>query len=112
MDPALYSELTESLYLDIEDMLDTLIDADEVQLDYESGSGVITIDCEETNSKVIISRQPPVHQIWVAARSGGFHCDYDDGVWRCVTTGETLGALLSRVCTEQSVGEVVFEGVA
>lgn len=112
MNAAEYSELAEALYLDIEDMLDTLIDEHDAPLDYESGGGVVTIDCEDTSSKVIVSRQPPVHQIWVAARSGGFHCDYDDGVWRCTTTKETLGELLSRVCSEQSNSEIVFEAIA
>jgi len=105
-----FTEIAESLYLSIETILDKMID-DDIAIDYESGSGVITIDCEDTHSKVIISRQSAAYQIWVAAKSGGFHFNYKEAIWRCSTTDESLEALLNRVCTEQSHSEIVFTGV-
>ncbi len=113
MNSAEYTENAESLYNTIEEILDCLIEDEQAPVDYENSSGVITIDCEDTDTKVIVSRQQASQQIWVAAKSGGFHCDYDEGakVWRCTKTEESLEALLSRVCSEQLDSPIHFDGV-
>jgi len=49
-------------------------------------------------------------QLWVAAKSGGFHLNQVDGQWVVSTTKEELSVLLDRVCTEQS-GETVTLGL-
>jgi iron-sulfur cluster assembly protein CyaY len=89
----------------VEQILDAIEEAIEdsgADIDFENSSGVLTLTCEDTNTQVIVSRQVAKSEIWVAARSGGFHCQYDGENWVCSTTKETLQALLSRVCTEQS----------
>lgn len=92
----------------IDDMLDTIEDAldnCDVDLDWDSVGGVLTIECEN-GSQVIINRQEPTQQIWVAARSGGYHFDYhSDG--DCWKQGELeLFDLLNQALSEQS-GETV-----
>ncbi len=104
MNDALFDELAESLFTAIEDAIDT----HEWPLDYENSGSVLTIDCEDTDTQVIVSRQVAKHQIWVAAKSGGFHLDRQGETWVCSTTGETFMALLSRVCSEQSDEPVMF----
>jgi CyaY protein len=113
MNNAEYIEIAEALYEVIEDTLDNWDSPNGVALDYENASGVLTIECEDTDTCVIISRQQATHQIWVAAKSGGFHLVYDDdnNLWRCTKTDETLGELLSRTCTEQSSAAVSFHHV-
>lgn len=111
MNNAEYINIVETLYDRIEEILDALIEEQQAPLDYENNSGVITIDCEDSNSKVIISKQQASQQMWVAAKSGGFHCDYDKNLWRCTKTQESLETLLNRVCTEQSHGDITFNGV-
>lgn len=87
--------------LAIEDAADTL----NVDIDVENTGGILTLTCPN-GSKVIINRQGPTQEIWVAARSGGFHCGRAGDDWVCNTTRETLPALLSRVLTEQT-GEAI-----
>ncbi|MGS2718611.1 iron donor protein CyaY [Eionea flava] len=111
MNNAEYIEIAETLYNAIEDTLDNWNQPNGVELDYENASGVLTIECEDTGTQVIISRQQATQQIWVAAKSGGFHHIYSDGVWRCTKTDETLGELLSRTCTEQSHAAVSFHHI-
>jgi CyaY protein len=111
MNNAEYTDIAEALYAKIEAILDHLIEEQQAPLDYENGSGVITIDCEDTETKVIISKQQANQQIWVAAKSGGFHCAYDTNLWRCTKTQETLEELLNRVCSEQSHQPIVFDGI-
>lgn len=111
MNSAEYTEIVENLYFKIEEILDELIEDHNAPVDYENCSGVITIECEDTSSQVIISKQQASQQIWVAAKSGGFHCDYDQTLWRCTKTQETLEELLTRVCSEQSNNPIALVGV-
>lgn len=90
---------------DILDAIDTALDDCDADLDWDSLGGVLTIECEN-GSQVIINRQEPTLQIWVAARSGGFHFSYDADS-NCWKQGDLeLSALLNRALSEQS-GETV-----
>ena len=93
-----FDDLADQILLLVED---TIYDSG-VDIDCENSGGVLTLTCENNGSKIIVSRQPANFEIWVAARSGGFHLAYDGGFWKCAVTGETLGELLKRVCLEQS----------
>ena len=57
-------------------------------LDYETGGGVLTVDFAN-GTTMVFSRQPPVRQLWLAARSGGYHFEYDEdeGDWRNTRDG-------------------------
>lgn len=79
--------------------LEDELDAQELDLDIDSSSGILTIGFPNGTS-VIVSRQIAAHEVWVAARSGGFHLSRGEN-WFCKVTGEDLASLLSRVLTEQ-----------
>jgi len=86
----------------IENIQDAIDDSG-ADIDYEVVGGVLTLEFEN-GSKIIFSRQPPVMQLWMAARSGGFHFDYDSEKqqWICDSgDNEELYAMLSRLSTEQ-----------
>ncbi len=85
--------------------IETAVEDLETDIDFEMAGGILTLTFEN-GSKVIINRQIATHEIWVAAKSGGFHCGVTPSGWVCNTTKESLAALLSRVCTEQA-GEKV-----
>lgn len=85
--------------------IEDALDAQEADIDMETTAGILTLTFAN-GSKVIVNRQSATQEIWVAARSGGFHCGMRNGAWICNTTGESLAALLSRVCSEQA-GEPV-----
>jgi CyaY protein len=82
-------------------------DASSANIDYENSGGVLTLTLGN-GSQVIINRQTPVRQLWVAARSGGFHFDFDKVTeeWRRTSDGAELFAALSEVISEQG-GEAV-----
>ena len=86
----------------IEDIQEA-IDNSGADIDYEETGGVLTLEFEN-GSKIIFSKQPPAMQLWLAARSGGFHFDYDGDrrLWICDSgDNEELYAMLSRLATEQ-----------
>ncbi|MNR69107.1 frataxin-like protein [compost metagenome] len=51
--------------------------------------------------------------MWLAARSGGYHFDYDEesGKWTCEKTEELLGEILARAAREQAGLELDFEEI-
>jgi CyaY protein len=70
-------------------------------LDVDLESGILTITCAD-GSRVIVNRQTPNREIWVAARSGGFHFASRDGGWRDTRTGDELFASLARIIASQA----------
>lgn len=78
------------------------------ELDVDLESGILTITCAD-GSRVIVNRQTPNREIWVAARSGGHHFVARDGGWRDTRSGEELYASLARVIEAQSGVRVAFD---
>ncbi len=98
-----YQELVDRTFVDIEDRVDQLA----LDIDVDSSGGLLTFTLED-GSNIILSRQVANHEIWMAAKSGGFHLKSgQDDVWRCDATGEDLAALINRVFSEQA-GEAVI----
>lgn len=91
-----FDELIETTFLQVEDALEEM----DEDLDLDSSGGLLTVGFEN-GSTIILSRQSGNLELWVAARSGGFHLGYHDSNWVCDRTGETLQDLLTRVCSEQ-----------
>ena len=92
-----YDELTDQVLLAVEDAIEAL----DLDLDYESHGGLLSISFAD-GSKVIINKQPPLHQLWVATKFNGHHFELKDGVWVDNRTGAELWALLSDTFTKQS----------
>ena len=71
------------------------------------GSGVLEIEFED-GSKMVINRHGAAREIWVAAKSGGFHFRYDGNAWRDTRDGAELFAAVSRLASLQSGAPVVL----
>ena len=76
-------------------------------LDVDLEAGILTITCPG-GTKVIVNRQAPNREIWVASRSGGFHFAARDGAWRDTRSGEELFASLSGILVSQAGVKVAF----
>jgi len=70
-------------------------------LDVDSEEGVLTVTCPD-GSRIIVNRQTPNREIWVAARSGGFHFASREGAWRDTRSGDELFASLARLIEMQA----------
>jgi len=85
--------------------IEQLIDDSGADIDYESVGNVMTLEFED-RSQIIINRQEPMHEIWLASRSGGFHFKLTDDQWTCSKTGLELMELLKGEC-EKHAGESI-----
>ena len=77
------------------------IDAGGEELDWADNDGVLTIECPD-GSRLIVNRHVPNRELWVAARSGGFHFRIEGGLWRDTRSGDELGSALSRLLELQA----------
>ncbi len=98
-----FNQLAEETMVEIEEAIDNC----GVDIDTDTGGGILTLEFVN-GSQIIINKHTPLCQIWVAARSGGFHFDYnaDSSTWILQSNGEELFACLSHYCSEQA-GEAV-----
>ena len=84
------------------------LEASRVDCDCEfKGDGVLELEFED-GSKIIVNRHGPAREIWVAAKSGGYHFRFDGARWVNTRDGDELFAALSRYVSEQSGSPVVL----
>ena len=98
MDERQFDTLADAAMASLEQALET----SDVDIDFEAKpGGILEIDFED-GSKIIVNKHRAAREIWVAARSGGFHFKPEDGRWVGTRDGEELMQLLERCLTEQS----------
>jgi len=108
--------LTEARFHDLVDAtqqaLETVYDDSDEDTDIEISAGMMTITFEN-GSQLILSRQEPLRQLWLAARSGGYHFDYDEEShqWVCEKSEELLKEVLTRATREQAGLELDFDEI-
>ena len=73
IDDKQFHQLGSNLLQSIEVALEAADDALDLDLDVErQGGNVINIRFRD-KSVIVVNTQPPLHEIWVAAKSGGYH---------------------------------------
>lgn len=82
----------------MEQLRETLESDPELDVE-EKGDGVIEISFDD-GSKIIVNRHSAAREIWVAARSGGFHFRWDGSGWRSTRDGRELFAALEALIAE------------
>ena len=86
--------------------IETALEGCGAELDVEPRPGGILEIEFDNGSKMIINRHTAAREIWVAAKSGGFHFRPQDGDWVNTRDGRELWAMLGALVGEQS-GEAV-----
>ncbi|TRZ63893.1 MAG: iron donor protein CyaY [Rhodocyclaceae bacterium] len=100
-----FNDQADAMLARIEQALETCA----VDLDFEiKPGGVIELEFDK-GSKIIVNRHTAAREIWVAAKSGGYHFKLDasaQGRWVGTRDGVELLAALSRCINEQAGVEV------
>ena len=88
--------------------LERALEASALDADIETtGAGVLEVEFGN-GSKMVINRHTAAREIWVAAKSGGFHFRHDGRAWRDTRDGSELFAALSRLVSAQSEIPVIL----
>jgi CyaY protein len=105
-----FLDLAQSTLDTIETALDRLNDADVVDVECKRSGNVLEIEFIDNRSKIIVNSQAPLQEMWVAARSGGFHYKRVDGEWRNTRDGSELFASLSQLASAQGGTQLTIAG--
>jgi len=87
--------------------IERAVEAVDIDAEIERSGSVLTLEFANA-TKVVVNTQAPMQQIWIAARSGGFHFGWVDGQWRDTRDGRELFAALSAIVSAQSGTAVVL----
>jgi iron donor protein CyaY len=66
-----YQALTQALLAGIETCIDRWLQDDVIDIDSHRTGGLLELSFPD-GSKIIVNTQPPLHEVWLAARAGGF----------------------------------------
>jgi CyaY protein len=106
IDDKQFHQMGSNLLGSIETALEAADDALDLDLDVErQGGNVINIRFKD-RSVIVVNTQPPLHEIWVAAKSGGYHYRWAGTLamplWLDTKTGRELLSDLSEFASAQA----------
>jgi len=113
IDDKQFYEQGSHLLQSIELALEAADDALDLDLDIErQGGNVINIRFRD-KSVIVVNTQPPLHEIWVAAKSGGYHYRWagtmTQPLWLDTKTGRELLNDLSQFASAQAGKAITIE---
>jgi CyaY protein len=96
-----FLEAADQVFIAVEDRLD----ATELDLDIVRSGNVLSVEFPG-GSKLIINTQQPLHEMWMADKTGGFHYKLTpvgaDQLWHDTRSGEEFFATLDRLVAQQT----------
>ncbi|WP_372769669.1 iron donor protein CyaY [Pseudoalteromonas sp.] len=99
-----YHQLIEDLFINLEEQ----VDACEVDLDYESASGILEIIFPD-GSKIILNKQAPLHQLWVATKFNGHHFERHGDKWIDNRSGAEFWQFMNDASSKQAGTSIEWE---
>jgi len=101
-----YQAKAHALLASIEAQIDAWLEDDVVDIDTHRTGGLLELSMPG-GSKIVINTQPPLQEIWLAARAGGYHFKWDGAQW-LDREGQEFCARLSRCASEQAGQALTF----
>ena len=102
-----YMDRAEAALKAIELACDRIGDETDADVDNQRVGGMITLTFAN-RSQIVINLQKPLHEIWMAARSGGYHYRFDHGQWLDTRGAGEFFAHLTREASAQAGHPLVF----
>jgi len=96
-----YLDHAEAVLSAIEQACDRINDESDADIDNQRVGGMITL-VFPNRSQIVINLQKPLHEIWMAARSGGYHYKFDGAQWMDTKGAGEFFAHLTREASAQS----------
>ena len=103
MNDSQYHLLADDLLMAIEDAIEEC----EIDIDYESVGGLLTL-IFVNGTKIIINKQAPLHEIWVATKFNGHHFEFKDDAWQDKRAGDEFWQFLSNAVSIQADAKITL----
>jgi CyaY protein len=100
--------LAEDTLSGIEAALERVSDEGDLDVECSRSGNVLEVEFVDNGTKIIINSQAPMQEMWIAARSGGFHYKRENDRWVNTRDGSELYASLSKMVSEQGGVPVVL----
>jgi CyaY protein len=97
-----FLQMADQCLMKIQDRFETAFEQDEFDVDCKRSGNVLEIEFVGNGSKIIVNSQAPMQEMWVAAKTGGFHYKYDGQEWRNTRDQSELFVTLERLAKEQN----------
>jgi CyaY protein len=107
MTDAEFMDQAELLLKAVEASCDRINDEDLADIDNQRTGGMVTL-VFSNRSQIVINLQKPLHEIWLAAKSGGYHYKFDSGQWMDTKGQGEFFSSLSRYASEQADCSLAF----
>jgi CyaY protein len=102
-----FMDRAEQLLKAIEASCDRINDTTDADIDNQRVGGMITLTFRN-QSQIIVNLQKPLHEVWLAAKSGGYHYKFDDRQWMDTKGAGEFFACLSRDASAQAGAPLRF----
>jgi CyaY protein len=99
----------EALLKAVEVCCDRLNDASDADIDNQRVGSMVTL-VFANKSQIVINLQKPLHEVWMAAKSGGYHYRFDQGQWQDSKGQGEFFVQLSRQASAQAGMALEFAG--
>jgi len=96
-----YHDAAESVLAAIERQADAWLQEGLVDIDTSRAGGLLELQFPN-GSKIVVNKQPPLREIWLAARTGGYHFKFVDGAWRDTRDGREFFLRLGEEISVQA----------
>jgi len=103
MNDTQYNVMTDELILAVEEAIEDC----GVDIDYEGVSGLLTLTFKN-QTKIIINKQAPLHELWVATKFNGHHFHYDGNEWIDKRGGGEFWQFISAAVSKQAETNIVL----
>ena len=91
----------EQLLREVEQACDRVNDESDNDLDNQRVGGMLTITFVN-RSQIVVNLQKPLHEVWLAARDGGYHFKWIEGRWQDTKGQGEFFAMLTRCASAQA----------
>ncbi|HRH86715.1 MAG TPA: iron donor protein CyaY [Rubrivivax sp.] len=102
-----YQRATAAVLAAIEATADGWLQADTIDIDTHRTGGLLELVFPD-DSRIVVNTQPPLHELWLAARAGGYHYRHVQGRWLDTRDGSEFFDALSRHASNQGGRELRF----
>ena len=102
-----FLDTAEKLLLAVERNCDRINETTDADVDSQRSGGMVTLTFPN-RSQIIVNLQKPLHEVWMAARSGGYHYRFDGKAWQDTKGAGEFFARLSADASQQSGLPLVF----
>ena len=102
-----YVRETNAVLARIEAATDRWLQDEVVDIDSQRTGGLLELTFPD-RSKIIVNTQPPLHELWLAARGGGFHFRWSAGQWRNTRDDTEFFQALSQHASAQAAKALTF----